>query len=161
MTGVKSEPVIAFVALGSNLGDRQGTILEAVRRLGRYPGVELLAVSDLVENEAVGGPAGSPPFLNGVAKVRTTLPARALLAALLEVERGLGRVRKERWGPRVIDLDLILYGDEVIADEGLVVPHPRMAERRFVLAPLAEIAAEVVHPVTGLTIREMLAELGG
>ncbi|HZZ42610.1 MAG TPA: 2-amino-4-hydroxy-6-hydroxymethyldihydropteridine diphosphokinase [Tepidisphaeraceae bacterium] len=152
--------VVAYVALGSNLGDRQGTILEAVRRLRRYPGVEILQVSDLVENEAVGGPEGSPMFLNGVVGVRTTLSARELLEKLLEVERSLGRRREVLWGPRKIDMDLVLYGDLVIEEEGLVVPHPRMGERRFVLGPLGEIAGDVVHPGTGTTIGEMLRELG-
>jgi 2-amino-4-hydroxy-6-hydroxymethyldihydropteridine diphosphokinase len=161
MARVKSEPVIAYVAMGSNLGDRQGTIIEAVRRLARYDGVKVLAVSNLVENPAVGGPAGQGPFLNGAMKVETTLGPRELLGKLLEVERGLGRVRKEKWGPRRIDLDLVLYGGMVIEEEGLVVPHPGMGEREFVLAPLAEIGAEARHPKTGKTVGEMLVALRG
>jgi 2-amino-4-hydroxy-6-hydroxymethyldihydropteridine diphosphokinase len=151
-----SAPVRAYVALGANLGDRAQSIRSAIERLGRTPGVRIINVSALLENPAVGGPADSPPFLNAAAEVETTLSPEALMARLLEVEAELGRRRREKWGPRTIDLDLLLYGDRVIDAPGLVVPHPRMSERLFVLEPLAEIAPGVVHPIMRLTVRQLL-----
>jgi 2-amino-4-hydroxy-6-hydroxymethyldihydropteridine diphosphokinase len=151
--------ITAYVGLGSNLGDRGGTIAAAVERLRRTPGVAVSAVSTLIENPAVGGPVGSPPYLNGAAEVRTTLPPVDLLRVLLAIESDLGRVRVERWGPRTVDLDLLLYGDAVIASAELTVPHPRMHERRFVLEPLATIAPMAVHPVFQVTTRSLLESL--
>lgn len=131
--------------------------------LGEEPGVRVEAVSSLHETEAVtlDGAGGQPRYLNGAAVARTTLSAGELLAALLRIERALGRERERegRWGARTIDLDLLLYGEAVIEEEGLRVPHPRMHERAFVLAPLAEVAPEAVHPQRGETVREMLALL--
>jgi 2-amino-4-hydroxy-6-hydroxymethyldihydropteridine diphosphokinase len=116
--------------------------------LGRSPGVDVLAVSELRETEPV-GLIEQPPFLNGAAALETSLSARELLDLLLEVERTLGRVRDERWGPRLIDLDLLLYGAETIDEAGLGVPHPRLHERRFALEPLAELDPELVIPGRG------------
>ena len=143
---------VAYVGLGANLGDRDATIRAAIAEL---PGV--VTVSTLRETDPV-GVTDQPRFLNGVAALDTDLPPRELLDRLLAVERGLGRERTERWGPRTIDLDLLLYGDEVIDEAGLTIPHPRLQERRFVLEPLAEIAPELVIPGLG-GVEDLLAEL--
>lgn len=129
----------AFIGLGANLGDREGNIRAALARLDATPGVRVERVSALRETAPVGGPPGQPPYLNGAARLSTTLAPRALLERLLAIEAALGRVRAERWGPRAIDLDLLLYDDLRIEEEDLSVPHPRMRERPFVMEPLAEI----------------------
>lgn len=140
------------------MGDRAANIATAVSRIGALPKTRLVQVSSIVETEPV-GPAGQGLFLNGVAEIETKLEADELLDALQEIEAALGRVRAERWGPRPIDLDLLLYDDKVIDTPGLQVPHPRMTEREFVLAPLAEIAPDTVHPSSGKSVGEMLADL--
>lgn len=142
----------AYVGLGANLGDREATIRAALAEL---PG--LVAVSELRETEPV-GVVDQPPFLNGAAALDTELSARDLLDALLAIERELGRERRERWGPRTIDLDLLLYGEERIDEPGLTVPHPRLHERRFALEPLADLDPELVIPGRG-RVGDLLAEL--
>jgi 2-amino-4-hydroxy-6-hydroxymethyldihydropteridine diphosphokinase len=142
----------AYVGVGANLGDRERTIRSAVAAL---PGV--FAVSALRETEPV-GVAGQPPFLNGAVALDTAMTARELLDGLLAIEQALGRERRERWGPRTIDLDLLLYGDEAIDEPGLTVPHPRLHERRFALEPLAELDPELVIPGRG-RVKDVLAEL--
>ncbi len=160
MTGAS---VDAYLGLGSNLGDRRAALLEAVERLRRHPDVLEVELSTIHETEPVGSvdaPAQGGPYLNAVARVRTRLAPVALLRLCLEVERGLGRVRTVRNAPRLIDLDLVLYGDEIIDRSGLeagvdlVVPHPRMLERSFVLEPLAELCPERLHPITGRSVRD-------
>jgi 2-amino-4-hydroxy-6-hydroxymethyldihydropteridine diphosphokinase len=133
-----------YVALGSNLGDRPETLLAAVEALQAEPGIEVVAVSRLIETEPVGF-LDQPPFVNGVAALDTTLAARDLLELLLDVERRFGRNREgvPAQGPRTLDLDLLLYGDAQIDEPGLQVPHPRMHERPFVLEPLAEVQARI------------------
>ena len=147
----------AYVGLGANLGSREETLREAIVVLDRAPGVDVLAVSELRETEPV-GPIEQPSFLNGAVELETTLSARELLDLLLDAERALGRVRGERWGPRVVDLDLLVFGDEAIDEPGLEVPHPRLAERTFALEPLAELAPELVIPGRGRVL-DLLAEL--
>jgi 2-amino-4-hydroxy-6-hydroxymethyldihydropteridine diphosphokinase len=152
-------PATAYIALGANLGNRRENIEAAIEQLRATSGVFVGKTSSLLENPAVGGPAGSPAFLNAVVEIETTLSPRQLLDRLLQIERSLGRERREKWGPRLIDLDLILYGDQILAEPDLQVPHPLMHERRFVLEPLAQIAPQAVHPVLKKKIAELLDEL--
>ena len=133
-------PTTAYIALGANLGDRAANLRTAMAMLHRTPGVRVTKVSAFLENPAVGGPADSPDFLNAVAEVQTRLSPIELLHRLLEIERALGRERVEKWGPRTIDLDLLIHGNEAMKTSELTLPHPRLHERRFVLSPLAEIA---------------------
>jgi 2-amino-4-hydroxy-6-hydroxymethyldihydropteridine diphosphokinase len=143
---------LAYVGLGSNLGDREAMLLRAASA------IDALRLSPVIETEPWGY-ADQPRFLNAVAEVETELSPRALLELLLEVERRLGRTRDgPRYGPRTIDLDLLLYGDEVIDEPGLQVPHPRLEERRFVLEPLAALVPERKIPGNG-TIQEALARI--
>lgn len=129
----------AFLGLGSNLGDRQRHLAEAARRLHAPPEVRVVAASSVYESPAVGYTA-QPDFLNAVLHVATILSPQALLARCQQIESALGRVRRERWGPRTIDIDVLLYDELVLDDPGLTLPHPRLRERSFVLTPLAEIA---------------------
>jgi 2-amino-4-hydroxy-6-hydroxymethyldihydropteridine diphosphokinase len=142
-------PVPAWVSLGTNLGDRAAHVAFAVRALGALPDTRLVALSPVFETDPV-GPPPQGPFLNAVAELATELAPRALLDALLAIERDAGRVRAaERWTARSLDLDLLLYGDRVLDEPGLAVPHPRLVERPFVLEPLAALAPERVHPTRG------------
>ena len=139
----------AYVGVGANLGDRESTIRRAVQLLAGTGGVAVVDVSTLRETPPW-GPVAQPPYLNGVVEVETDLRPRALLDVLLGIERELGRVRTgERWGPRTIDLDLLVHGDLTCDEPGLTVPHPRIHERRFALEPLAEIAPDLVVPGRG------------
>ncbi len=147
----------AYVGLGSNLGDREATLNRAVELLGEHDGIEIIAVSSFRETDPVGY-LDQPLFLNGAAAIETSLAPVELLAALLEVERELGRTRDgPRYGPRTVDLDVLLIDGVVVDEPGLTVPHPRLHERGFALAPLAELDPELVvpgqGPVTDLLLR--------
>jgi 2-amino-4-hydroxy-6-hydroxymethyldihydropteridine diphosphokinase len=149
---------VVYIGLGSNLGDRSATIHAALDRLDADPEIEVLGVSSLRETDPVGF-EDQPRFLNGAAALRTELGPRELLDRMLEVERGLGRVREgTRYGPRTIDLDLLLYGDAVVDEPGLQIPHPRLPERAFALEPLMELNPELEVPGQG-RVQALLAGL--
>jgi len=158
---VSTQGVTAYIALGSNLGDREAALRSAITELDAAAGCRVERVSRFIETEPI-GPPGQQTYLNGAAELATDLAARDLLGLMLRIEARHGRVRSalQRWGPRTLDLDLLLYGDQEIDEPGLIVPHPRMGERAFVLAPLAEIAPCVVPPRSSMTIVQMLEALG-
>jgi 2-amino-4-hydroxy-6-hydroxymethyldihydropteridine diphosphokinase len=141
--------MLAYVGLGSNMGDRERMLWSAVHMLTFNPEVEVVAVSSIRETDPV-GIVDQPPFLNAAVAIDTELEPRALLDLLLSIERELGRTRDgPRFGPRTIDLDLLLYGDEIVEEPGLTIPHPRLHERRFALEPLAELDPDLAVPEKG------------
>ncbi|MDR2367637.1 MAG: 2-amino-4-hydroxy-6-hydroxymethyldihydropteridine diphosphokinase [Deltaproteobacteria bacterium] len=150
---------ICAIGLGANLGDPEAMMERAINLLRLHEGLSVSDLSSTWYTEPVGGPEGQGWYYNRVALVVSELEAIPLLRALLALEVALGRVRAERWGPRLIDLDLLFRAQEIIEAEELTLPHPRMHERGFVLQPLAEVAPDWVHPVKGLSVTEMLARL--
>ncbi|MBX9679073.1 MAG: 2-amino-4-hydroxy-6-hydroxymethyldihydropteridine diphosphokinase [Gemmataceae bacterium] len=154
----------AFLALGSNLGDRRANLDAAIAGLQSSEQLQVVRVSSFHETEPVGGPVGQGKYLNAVAHIETSLTPRQLLERLHEIEDGAGRVRSAKDAPRTLDLDILLFGDQILAERTqprrLLIPHPRIQDRRFVLEPWAEIAPRTRHPIFSLTIAELLAELG-
>lgn len=148
-----------LIALGSNLGNRQAILDRAVASLSARAGVHVLRSSRWLQTSPVGGPAGQGEFLNGCVLLETSLSPEAVLQVLREIEHESGRQREKWWGPRTLDLDLLLYDELVIRSRELEIPHPRMAWRRFVLEPATEVASDMVHPTTGRTIGELLEHL--
>ena len=147
-----------YLGLGSNLGDRETTLCQALERLGR--GVEIGRVSSLYETEPEGA-KGQPWFLNLACEGKTELPPGRLLRFIQGVEAALGRVRGERFGPRAVDIDVLFYDDLIMETPHLKIPHPRLHQRAFVLIPLAELAPKLVHPLLGLTVRQLVERLEG
>lgn len=146
----------AYLGLGSNLGDRQKYLAQALERLRGIEGIEVKAVSAVYETDPVGDP-DQPMYLNAAVRVETALTAKQLLKACLAIEKSMGRVRTERWGSRNIDIDLLVYENSVVSTRDLTIPHPLLHEREFVLRPLADIDPDLVHPVLFETVRDMLA----
>lgn len=154
--------VRAYLALGSNLGDKQRHLEQAVERLRAIAGITVLRVSRFIVTPALTPPEDprpQPDYLNGAVELDTTLDAPQLLRTVKQLERDLGRADATRWAPRVIDLDVLFYGDQVIDAQGLRVPHPELHKRRFVLEPLLELSPELEHPVLHQTVRQMLNTL--
>ncbi len=149
-----------YIGLGSNLGDQEEALRNALRMMGESEGIEVTAVSEFLDTEPVGGPQGQGNYLNAAVEIITTLEPHKLLSRLQQIEQALGRTREaeRRWGPRTCDLDILLMGDLVLESEDLTIPHPLMHERLFVLEPLVSIAPDVAHPVSKKTISQLMEE---
>ncbi|WP_236144598.1 2-amino-4-hydroxy-6-hydroxymethyldihydropteridine diphosphokinase [Nostoc sp. CMAA1605] len=145
------------IALGSNIGDSLTNLAAAIAELVTIAGIELIAQSSWYRTKAVGPP--QPDYINGCIILQVTMTPQQLIATLLATEQKFGRVRQERWGPRSLDLDILLYDDLIINAPNLQIPHPRMHERAFVLVPLAEIAPDWLEPVSGLTVAELVKKV--
>ncbi len=150
--------IVAFIGIGSNIEDPVAQCRKAAIRLREATGIHLLRSSSLYRTEPI-GPKDQAWFINAVAEIRTALPPGELLGLLKSIERTMGRRSGPRWGPRVIDLDILLYGQMVVNADGLVIPHPELHRRRFVLEPLCELASYVIHPAYGVSARGLLDRL--
>jgi 2-amino-4-hydroxy-6-hydroxymethyldihydropteridine diphosphokinase len=150
--------MLAYIGIGSNLGEKVENCRRAIEAIGSDARNRVVGCSRLFRTEPV-GKKDQEWFINGVAAVETTMSPRELLEFLLSIEKEMGRARIERWGPRIIDLDILFYGDRVLNEEGLQIPHPRLHERRFVMVPLKDIAPDLVHPIFQRTVSQILGEL--
>lgn len=148
---------VAFIGLGSNLGDRLAWLCRGRELMQGHAGVELLASSRLYESPPCGGPTGQGDYLNAAVMIRTRLAPLSLLDLCQEIEARCGRLRKERWGERTLDLDLLIYDDLVLRSERLTLPHPRLHQRAFALAPLCDLAPEFLHPLLRRPLRQLAA----
>jgi 2-amino-4-hydroxy-6-hydroxymethyldihydropteridine diphosphokinase len=153
-----SVPIISYLGIGSNLGNPMQQCRDALREISSLKNVQVLRRSSLYRTQPVGNKS-QDWFVNGVLEVRTTFTAMQLLKALQWVEQAMGRVRTEKWGPRMIDIDILLFGQEIVDTGDLVIPHPEMRKRRFVLVPMNEIAPYVIHPLYGVSMRGLLDRL--
>ena len=151
----------AYLGLGSNLGNRMAFLRSGRDTLVDQPGIVLIRAAGVYETEAVGGPPENTLFLNTVLQIETSLEPQQLLATCMAVENEFGRSRPVRWSPRTLDIDILFYADQVICEENLTTPHPRLQERAFVLAPLREIAPDLRHPLLEQTITALAAECAG
>ncbi|MCH8156851.1 MAG: 2-amino-4-hydroxy-6-hydroxymethyldihydropteridine diphosphokinase [Nitrospinae bacterium] len=151
-------PHTAYIGIGSNLDAPEKNCAEAIEKLDAHPEISLQAKSSFYKTQPV-GPVEQGWFINAAIRVQTTLGPLDLLEALLSIEKEMGRVRGEKWGPRLIDLDLLFYDERVLKQEGLTLPHPEITKRRFVLAPLCDIAENIFHPVLKKTLKDLLEEL--
>jgi len=149
---------IVYIALGANLGDREKNMRNAHGHIMRLEGIQPGKISKFYETAPFGGPA-QPMFLNAALEIKTSMSPHQLLEELQRIELHMGRIRKEKWGPRTIDLDIVFFGDRIVEDAQLKIPHPLMHERMFVLEPLAEIAPNAAHPVLKKTVFQMYQEL--
>ena len=157
MSKPEASPSVVFIGIGANIGPVRENFARALRSMEKY--ARVLAVSSLYESDPV-GPQDQPKFTNAVVKAETELSPFELLDHLKAIEKEIGRKKTKRWGPRVIDLDIIFYGDLVISTDSLVIPHPRAHERRFVLEPLLEIEPSAWHPAENMAVRDICSELG-
>ncbi|PLY05742.1 MAG: 2-amino-4-hydroxy-6-hydroxymethyldihydropteridine diphosphokinase [Desulfuromonas sp.] len=148
-----------FLGLGGNLGDPLNDFRRARQQLAEHPQIELLASSPLYRTPPVGGPAGQPDYLNAVLELRTSLAAGELLELCRGIEKAAGRTRELRWGPRTLDIDLLLFAGLLLDTPELTIPHPRLQHRHFVLLPLNDLAADLTHPQIGLSVNELLKRL--
>jgi 2-amino-4-hydroxy-6-hydroxymethyldihydropteridine diphosphokinase len=149
----------ALISIGSNLGNRQSAIDNAIAQLRTHAHIQNVVLSSLHESEAIGGPTGQDVFLNSAALLKTTLPAAELLGVLQQIENDSKRTREIRWAARTLDLDIALYDDQIVESDSLTIPHPRMVSRKFILQPAVEIAANMVNPQTGWTLEDHLLHL--
>ncbi len=148
----------AFIGIGSNLGDKLANCLRAIELIRGIPGCSLIAGSDFYRTEPV-GVEKQDWYVNAVISLSTSISAQGLLGSLMGIEEGMGRVRTGKWAPRTIDLDILLFGQDIINDKDLEIPHPFMHLRRFVLVPMVQLAPELIHPVLGKSMSELLEDL--